>query len=346
MSLPKNYYFDLYHHDTTPIVESSSLWGLQGEYVIDAEHFGYTNWVSDEGDLQTLIPNGAEVAMHIDTDASVTLDVDVVANTVEIGELATLSITGARALQIVDSFTLNGLMTVTGNNTLTNGAETALLLTGAGTLNLSGNGTNGSLGTNENRNAFRIGRDLTITTLGWSTGYIYADITNEGTITTGAGNLTLSGNTVENTGSIITGGSKSITLENAMLNGNGTLNGAEGTVLLNSSTLTGSLLKGQVQTTDAKSTLKNVAVSADGEFTTGADVVLQESFAIDGKVSVKNSKSLTNSSEDASVALTGAGTLNLSGDGTSGSLGTKGNRNAFSIEIGRASCRERVLPTV
>ena len=54
MSLLKNYYFDLYHRDVDPIVTGSSMWGVQGEYVIDAEHFGYTNWVSDEGDLQTL----------------------------------------------------------------------------------------------------------------------------------------------------------------------------------------------------------------------------------------------------------------------------------------------------
>ena len=91
MSLLKNYYFDLFHHDTTPIVESSSLWGLQGEYVIDAEHFGYTNWVSDEGDLQSLIPSGADVSMHINTDANVSLDVDIVAYAVELGAGATLN---------------------------------------------------------------------------------------------------------------------------------------------------------------------------------------------------------------------------------------------------------------
>ena len=46
----KNYYFDLFHHDVEPIINTSSLWGLQNEYVIDSEHFGYTNWLSFEDD--------------------------------------------------------------------------------------------------------------------------------------------------------------------------------------------------------------------------------------------------------------------------------------------------------
>ena len=83
----KNYYFDLFYRDVEPIVNSSNLWGVQGEYVIDSEHIGYTNWVSDKGVLQTAIPNGEDVVLHI-TSTNVILDMDVVANSVEIGEEA------------------------------------------------------------------------------------------------------------------------------------------------------------------------------------------------------------------------------------------------------------------
>ncbi|MBR4613113.1 MAG: hypothetical protein IKO40_10405 [Kiritimatiellae bacterium] len=153
----KNYFFELFHHDVEPVVPSSSRWGVQGEYVIDSEHIGYTNWVSDESVLQTAIPNGEDVVLHINKDASVLLDMDVVAHAVEIGEEATLNITDNHSLQIVDCLTLNGLMSVSNNHSLTNAAETALQLNGTGTLNLSGDGTSGKLGTAENRGAFVIG---------------------------------------------------------------------------------------------------------------------------------------------------------------------------------------------
>ena len=59
-----NYYFDLFHRDVEPIVPGSNRWGVQGEYVIDSEHFGYTNWVSDEV-VQSVVPNGEDVVLHI-----------------------------------------------------------------------------------------------------------------------------------------------------------------------------------------------------------------------------------------------------------------------------------------
>ncbi|MBQ7178298.1 MAG: hypothetical protein IJS08_12860, partial [Victivallales bacterium] len=190
----KNYYFDLFHHDVEPIVPSSSRWGVQGEYVVDSEHIGYTNWVSDDSVLQTAIPNGEDVVMHINTASSVLLDMDVVAHAVEVGEEATLNVTDNHSLQISDCFTLNGLMSVSNNHSLTNAVETALQLNGTGRVNLSSDGTSGYLGTEGNRGAFAIGKDLTVTTLGYSTGNIYANLTNEGTITTEAGQLTLNGN--------------------------------------------------------------------------------------------------------------------------------------------------------
>ena len=33
----KNYYFNLFHRDVTPVVKANSIWSLQSEYVIDAE---------------------------------------------------------------------------------------------------------------------------------------------------------------------------------------------------------------------------------------------------------------------------------------------------------------------
>ncbi|MBQ6472987.1 MAG: hypothetical protein IJJ33_13465 [Victivallales bacterium] len=164
----KNYFFDLFHHDADPIVKSDSHWGTQGEYVIDSDHFGYTNWVSEESVLQTAIPNGEDVVMHINTAVDVALDVDVVAHAVEVGEEATLNVTDNHSLQIGDNFTLNGLMSVSNNRSLTNAGETALQLDGTGRLNLSGDGTAGYLGTEENREAFSIGKDLTVTTLGYT----------------------------------------------------------------------------------------------------------------------------------------------------------------------------------
>ena len=58
-----NYYFDLFHRDVEPIVPGSNRWGVQGEYVIDSEHFGYTNWVCDE-EVQSVVPNGEDVVLH------------------------------------------------------------------------------------------------------------------------------------------------------------------------------------------------------------------------------------------------------------------------------------------
>ena len=330
MSQLKTYYFDLFHHDVDPIIKSNSVWGVQGEYVIDDEHVGYTNWISLDGDLQAVIPNGADVVMLINTSAIVALDVDVVANSVELGEEAALTISDDHSMQIVDTFVLNGLVSVNNNRSLTNGADTALLLTGSGTLNLSGDGTSGNLGTKDSRNTFSIGQDLTITTRGYSAGYIYANLVNAGTITTGAGSLTLSGNTVENTGSIVTGG-KSIALENATVTGTGTLNGANGEVRLNGATVNNGTLTGYVRTTGAdNSTLNHVTVDANGELDIQGPVVAQDTLAIDGTIKVQNNTRLINASAG-TVTLTGSGILNLSGDGTSGFLGTDECRNSFTI---------------
>ena len=119
----KNYYFDLFHHDVEPIVNSSGLWGLHGEYVIDLEHVSYTNWLSDEGELQAEIPNGEDVVLHLDTSGNVALDMDIVAHAVEIGAQATLTMTDNRSLRIVDCFTLNGVMSVNYNHSLTNAGD-------------------------------------------------------------------------------------------------------------------------------------------------------------------------------------------------------------------------------
>ena len=142
-----NYYFDLFHRDVEPIVPGSNRWGVQGEYVIDSEHIGYTNWVCDE-EVQSVVPNGEDVVLHI-VSADVLLDMDVVANSVEIGEEAILNIIDSHSLQIDDSFTLNGLISVYNNGRLTNAGDTALQLNGMGMLNLSGDGTSGYLGTAE-----------------------------------------------------------------------------------------------------------------------------------------------------------------------------------------------------
>ena len=231
------------------------------------------------------------------------------------------------------TISIDGTVTVQNNKWLYNASTTreAVSLSGTGTLNLSGNGTSGNLGTEEYRGAFAIGKDLTVTTLGYSTGYIYANLTNEGTITTKAGDLTLNGNTIENTGAIVTGGRRAITLTGTNVSGDGVLNGKQGTVYLNNSTLTGAILKGQVQATGGKSTLKNVTLDVGGTFTANAYVSLQDSFTIDGTVSVQNNIHLLNESADTPVALSGIGTLNLSGDGTCGNLGSAENRGAFTI---------------
>ena len=329
MSQLKNYYFELFHHDVEPIVNSNSVWGAQGEYATELEHIGYTNWIDDEGVLQSAIPNGEDVVMHINTDGTVALDMDIVAHTVEIGENVTLNLTGNRSLQIMDSFTLNGLLSVTSSRSLTNAADTALQLNGVGTLNLSGDGTSGYLGTEGIRNAFIIGKDLTVTTRGYTGGYIYADLTNAGTITTEAGNLTLNGNTVTNTGSIITGG-KTITLQKATVSGTGTLNGVNGEIQLNGATVSNNTLTGYVRSTGDTSTLNTVTVDGNGTLDLQANAIAQGTLTIEGTVSVRNSASLYNASA-AVVTLNGVGTLNLSGDGTSGYLGTEEKRNAFTI---------------
>ena len=330
MSLLKTYYFELYHHDVEPIVTSSNLWGVQGEYVTESEHVGYTNWVSDNGELQSVIPSGTDVAMFINTDYNVVLDVDVTAHTVVIGAEATLSLNGNRAMAIVESFTLNGLMTVTGNRSLINAADTALLLNGAGTLNLSGNGSNGSLGTEESRNTFAIGESLTVTTQGYSTGYIYANLTNAGTITTASGYLMLSGNTVENTGSIVTGGN-TIELKNATVSGAGILNGANGEILLNGAAVNDATFTGYARTGgNNASTLNQITVDENGTLDIQASSIAQGTITINGKVSVLSGKSLYNASAEA-VTLAGTGKLNLSGNGSSGNLGSEEKRNAFII---------------
>ena len=324
----KNYYFDLFYRDVEPIVNSSNLWGVQGEYVIESEHIGYTNWVSDKGVLQTAIPNGEDVVLHI-TSTNVILDMDVVANAVEIGNEATLNITENHSLQIIESFTLNGLMSVSNNHSLTNAAGTALQLNGTGTLNLSGEGTSGYLGTAENRGAFTIGKDLTVTTRGYTTGYIFANLTNAGTITTKAGDLTLDGNTIENTGSIVTGG-KVITLQNATVNG-GTLDGANGALQLNGATVTNGTLTGNLLAYGDISTLNQITVDENGTLDIRAHAIAQGTISIDGTVTVQSNKWLYNESAEDAVALSGTGTLNLSGEGTSGYLGTAENRGAFMI---------------
>ncbi len=294
----KNYFFELFHHDVEPVIKGNSIWSLQGEYAIDYEHFGYTNWLSEDDVLQTVVPNGADVAMHVVTDNNVALDMDIVAYSVEIGDAATLNVTDNHTLQIGDTFVLNGLLSVTYNSGLSNAVvDTALQLTGVGTLNLSGNGTSGSLGTKDNRNTFAIGKDLTVTTQGWSTGYIYANLANEGTITTQAGSLVLNGNTIMNSGRIISGGNKTIYLENATVNGAGTLNGAEGEIQLNGVTVNNGVLTGTVNVNgDNASTLNLITVDANGELSIQANTVAQESLAIDGKVNVWSNKDLTNAS--------------------------------------------------
>ena len=90
----------------------------------------------------------------------------------------------------------------------------------AGKLSLSSDGTSGYLGTEENRNAFIIGENLTVTTLGYSSGCIYANLINNGAITTQAGTLTLNGSTVVNTGTMVTGG-QYISLVGVGVSGNG-----------------------------------------------------------------------------------------------------------------------------
>ncbi len=325
----KTFYFDLFHRDVEPIVSGSSQWGGQGEYVIDSEHFGYTNWVSDGGELQTAIPDGEDVVLYITGD-SVLLDMDVVAHAIELGEEATLNITANHSLHIVDCFTLNGLMSVSNNHSLTNAVETALQLNGIGTLNLSDDGTSGNLGTAENRGAFAIGENVTITTLGYSTGIIYANLTNEGTVTTEAGNLTLNGNTIENTGSIVTGG-KDITLQNATVNGAGALNGANGKLVLHGTTVNNGTLTGKLLAHGETSTLNHVTVDENGDLDIQGNVIAQGTLSIDGKVTVQNNLSIYNASSEETVALSGTGVLNLSGDGTSGFLGTAQKRGAFSI---------------
>ena len=327
----KNYYFNLFHHDVEPIIKGNSIWSLQGEYVVDYEHFGYTNWLSEDDVLQTVVPNGADVAMHVITDNNVALDMDIVAYSVEIGDAATLNTTNDHSLQIGESFVLNGLLSVTNNSGLFNAvADAALQLTGTGTLNLSSNGTSGSLGTKDNRNPFTVGKDLTVTTNGWSTGYIYANLTNNGTITTQAGELTLSGNTIENAGKLVTGG-KSIYLENATVNG-GILNGANGDIRLYGATVNNGALTGTVKVNgDEASTLNQITVDENGELSIQAHTLAQDTLTVGGKVNVWDNRSLTNASAETPVALTGTGTLNLSSNGTSGSLGTKDNRNPFTI---------------
>ena len=332
MAQLKNYYFNLFHHDVEPIVKGNSIWSLQSEYVIDYEHFGYTNWISEDDVLQTVVPNGEDVAMHIITDNTVALDTDVVAHSVEIGEAATLNVTDDHSMRIGDSLVLNGLLSVTNSRSLSNAsAETALQMTGTGTINLSANGYSGYLGTQENRNAFVIGKDLTVTTFGWSSGYIYANIANAGTITTEAGELSLKGNTIENTGAIVTGG-RNIYLEDATVNGAGVLNGVNGDIQLYGVTVNNGALTGTVKINgDNPSTLNQITVDENGVLSIQAHTIAQGSLAIEGKVNVWNNRSLTNASTEAALQLTGTGTMNLSDNGYSGSLGTEAVRNAFVI---------------
>ncbi len=144
------------------------------------------------------------------------------------------------------------------------------------------------------RNAFTIGKDLTVTTQGWSTGYIYADLTNEGTVTTQNGSLVLNGNVIENKGVILTG-DRIIYLENATVNG-GILNGAGREIQLNGATVNSGTLTGTLVATGDAVTLNRITVDDKGELSIQANTVAQESLAIDGKVNVWSNKDLTNAS--------------------------------------------------
>ena len=326
----RNYYFELFHRDVEPIVNSSNLWSVQGQYVIDDESFGYTNWISDESAIQTAVPNGENVAMHIITDTAVSLDMDVVAHSIELGEQATLNLDSTHSMRIIDHFAINGLVSVF-KNSLTNASEDALQLTGTGMLNLSGNGTSGALGSTENRSAFNVGKDLSITTKGYSDGFIYANLINTGTVTTDAGNLYLKGNAVENTGFIVTGG-RIIIMENATVNGIGTLNGANGDVQLYGTIVNNGTLTGKVRTLGENAcTLNGVTVDDNGTVELNTLVIAQGTLTLNGKINIWNGKSLSTASAEDTVSLTGTGTLNLSGNGSTGSLGGEDNRGAFSI---------------
>ena len=171
---------------------------------------------------------------------------------------------------------------------------------------------------------------MTITTFGYSTGYIYANVVNEGTITTKAGDLTLSGCKIENAGSIITGG-KTISLQNATVNGIGTLNGANGELLLNGATVNNGTLTGKLRTYGNTNTLNQVTVDENGTLDIQTHAIAQGTISIDGMVTVQNNRGLYNESAEETVALSGTGTLNLSGNGTTGNLGSAENRGAFTI---------------
>ena len=103
-------------------------------------------------------------------------------NQITVDENGTLDIQAHAIAQ--GTISIDGMVTVQSNKWLYNeSAEDAVALSGTGTLNLSGEGTSGYLGTAENRGAFMIGKDLTVTTLGYSMGYVYANLTNTGTHT-------------------------------------------------------------------------------------------------------------------------------------------------------------------
>ena len=80
----KRYVFSVFQRDEAPIVNGSNRWGAHGEYVIDEETIGYTNWMTsgDEPQLQSAIPNGEDVVLSVNANVSVLLDMDVVAYSV------------------------------------------------------------------------------------------------------------------------------------------------------------------------------------------------------------------------------------------------------------------------
>ena len=140
----------------------------------------------------------------------------------------------------------------------------------------------------------------------------------------------MNGNTIENIGSIVTGG-KAITLQNATVNG-GTLDGANGFLRLNGATINNGTLTGNLLASGETSALNHVTVDENGTLDLQAHAIAQGTISIDGTVTVQNNKWLYNASTTReAVSLTGTGTLNLSGDGTTGNLGSEEYRGGFDI---------------
>ena len=155
--------------------------------------------------------------------------------------------TMATDVSLQDSFTINGTASVQNGGHLVNEtADTFVKLSGEGTLSLSANGTSGYLGDNDAAGGFEICEGLTLTTLGYTSGKICANVKNNGLITTFQGYLNIADCTIENHGGIRTGG-KGISVNSTTITGDGVLNGANGTITLANSVLDGSALNGIVQ---------------------------------------------------------------------------------------------------